>query len=271
MVEHGVEHGRARGRAGAGPAGRRVALVTGAGRGIGRAVALRLAQEGCEVVLAGRDRAELEAVAAEVAATGARSAVVPMDVTSEASIRAGVEAASETLAPPLVLVNNAGVASASKFTDLSREEWERVFAVNVTGAFLVTRTCLPAMLAAGWGRIVGIGSTASVQAYPYTAHYTASKHALLGMTRAIAVEVATKGVTANCVCPGYVDTDLTRETIERIVEKTRRPAEEARRTLEAGSPQRRLITPEEVAGAVAWLASDGAFGVNGQAIVVNGG
>jgi len=266
MVEHGVEHAR-------GPAapGRRVALVTGAGRGIGRAVALRLAQEGIEVALTGRERPELEAVAAEVAAAGGRCAVVTMDVTSEASIRAGVEAAAEALAPPLVLVNNAGVASASKLTDLSREEWERVFAVNVTGAFLAVRTCLPAMLAAGWGRIVSIGSTASMQAYPYTAHYTASKHALLGLTRSIALEYAAKGITANCVCPGYVDTDLTRETIERIVEKTGRSAEEARRTLEAGSPQRRLMTPEEVAGAVAWLCRDEAFGVNGQAIVVNGG
>jgi NAD(P)-dependent dehydrogenase (short-subunit alcohol dehydrogenase family) len=269
-----VEHDRTRNDGAAGPAtgpGRRTALVTGAGRGIGRATALRLARDGLDVALAGRDRAELDAVAEAARAAGARAAVVSMDVASEASVRAGVEAAAEALGAPLVVVNNAGVASAAKFGDLSREEWDRTFAVNVTGAFLVTRTCLPAMLAAGWGRVVSIGSTASLQAYPYTAHYTASKHALLGMTRALALEVAAKGVTANCVCPGYVDTDLTRETIERIVEKTGRTAAEARRTLEAASPQRRLMTPDEVAGAVSWLCRDEAHGVNGQAIVVNGG
>lgn len=265
MVEHGPRG------SGAPAAGRTAALVTGAGRGIGRAVALRLAHEGFDVAVAGRDVGRLEAVAVEVRAAGARAAVVAVDVASEASVRAGVEAATDALGAPLVVVNNAGIASASKFADLSREDWERTFAVNVTGAFLVTRTCLPAMLAAGRGRIVNVGSTASVQGFAYTAHYTASKHALLGMTRALAQEVAAKGVTVNCVCPGYVDTDLTRESLDRIVRTTGRSLDDARRALEASSPQRRLLDPAEVAATVAWLCRAEAHGINGQAIVVNGG
>jgi NAD(P)-dependent dehydrogenase (short-subunit alcohol dehydrogenase family) len=182
-----------------------------------------------------------------------------------------VARATEAVGAPSAVVNNAGVAVSGKFTELTTEDWNRTFDVNVTGAFLVTQACLPAMLAAGRGRVVMIGSTASVQGFPYVAHYVASKHAVLGLARALALEVASKGVTVNCVCPGYVDTELTRRSLENIVRTTGRPMEDARRALESASPQRRLMTPEEVADTVAWLCSDEAGGVNGQAIVVNGG
>lgn len=249
----------------------RAALVTGGGTGIGRACALRLARDGWAVTVAGRDRARLDATVADIRAAGGRAVAVTLDVTDPESVRRGVAEAAAAHGPATVVVNNAGVAASAKFTELTLDEWRRTFDVNVTGAFLVTQACLPAMLAAKHGRVVMIGSTASVQGFPYVAHYVASKHAVLGLARALALEVATKGVTVNCVCPGYVDTELTQRSVETIARTTGRPPEDARRSLEAASPQRRLLTPGEVADTVAWLCTDGAAGVNGQAIVVNGG
>ncbi|MCG3135034.1 MAG: 3-oxoacyl-[acyl-carrier-protein] reductase FabG [Planctomycetes bacterium] len=257
--------------AAAGRNGPCTALVTGASRGIGRAVALRLAGDGFRIAAAARDVDRLEAVVAEIRAAGGSAEAVRMDVADEASVRAGVARAASLLGAPRVVVNNAGVATAVPFADLTAEQWAQTFAVNVTGPFLVTRECLPAMVAAGWGRVVSVGSTASLQGYPRTAHYVASKHALLGMTRALALEVATRGVTVNCVCPGYVDTELTATSIERMAATTGKTREEVRRMIESASPQRRLIAPDEVAAAVAWLCTDAARGVNGQAVAVNGG
>jgi NAD(P)-dependent dehydrogenase (short-subunit alcohol dehydrogenase family) len=255
--------------AGARPS-RRTALVTGASRGIGRAVALALAEAGYDVAVAARDASRLIDVQGEIVARGARAFGVAVEVTDPVSVEAGVLAVTAALAPPTVLVNNAGIASSHRFAEIPPEEWARTLAVNATGPFLLTRACLPAMLAAGWGRIVNVASTAAVQGFPYTAHYTASKHAVLGMTRALALEVAAAGVTANCVCPGFVDTAMTERSIATIVERTGRTREEARRSLEAASAQRRFITPEEVAAAVVYLTTDAARGVNGQAIVLNG-
>ena len=249
----------------------RPALVTGGGSGIGRAVALRLAQGGYAVAVCGRDRAKLDGVAAEIAAAGGRAVAVVLDVTDPVSVRAAVGRVRAAIGDPLVVVNNAGVAASRKFAELTRDDWDATMAVNATGPFLVTQACLPAMLAAGFGRVVNVGSTASVQGFPYVAHYVASKHALLGMTRALALEVATKGVTVNCVCPGYVDTEMTARSIDAIAKTTGRPSSDARRALESMSPQRRLIAPREVADAVLYLCSDAARGVNGQAVVVNGG
>lgn len=248
----------------------RGALVTGASRGIGRAVALRFAADGFAVACAGRDGDALAAVVAEITAHGGHAAAVAMDVADEASVVAGVARAVAAVGPLLVVVNNAGIATAKRFTDLTAAEWAQTFAVNTTGPFLVTRACLPGMLAAGWGRVVSIGSTASVQGFPQVAHYVASKHALLGMTRALALEVATKGVTVNCVCPGYVDTDLTARSIETMAAATGKPAADVRRMIESASPQRRLMDPAEIAATVAYLCTDAARGVNGQAVVVNG-
>jgi 3-hydroxybutyrate dehydrogenase len=185
-------------------------------------------------------------------------------------VDAAVHAVVAALGPPTILVNNAGMARSKPFRDISFEEWNEILAVNATGAFLVTQACLPAMLERGWGRVINVASTAAVVGYRYTAHYTASKHALLGMTRALALEVATKGVTVNCVCPGFVDTEMTRQSVATIAQATGRSIDESRRLLEAESPQKRLITPEEVAAAVVYLAGDEARGVNGQAVVING-
>jgi NAD(P)-dependent dehydrogenase (short-subunit alcohol dehydrogenase family) len=265
MTEAGGPRNGARGGAA------RVALVTGGGTGIGRAVALRLARDGLDVAVAGRDKAKLDATVAAVAAAGGTAAAVVLDVTDPSSVRAGVADATARLGAPLVLVNDAGVAASKKFADLTVDDWDAAMDVNARGAFLVSQACLPAMLAAGRGRIVNVGSTASVQGFAYVAHYVASKHALLGLTRALALEVASKGVTVNCVCPGYVDTEMTARTIENIAKTTGRTKDDARRSLEAASPQRRLIRPGEVADAVAWLCGDAAAGVNGQAVVVNGG
>jgi len=247
-----------------------VALVTGGSRGIGRAIAVGLAAAGHDVAVGGRDAEALAVTCEAVSAHGVRALAVVLDVTESASVQAGVERVVAELGAPAVLVNNAGVASAAPFLALDEELWNRTFAVNVSGAFLVTRAVLPGMLAAGHGRIVNIGSTAALEGFPYTVHYTASKHALLGMTRALALEVARKGVTVNCVCPGFVDTEMTARSIRKIVETTGRTEEEALKSLESGSPQRRLIQPEEVADAVVYLAGDEARGVNGQALVVNG-
>ncbi|MCE9636050.1 MAG: SDR family oxidoreductase [Planctomycetes bacterium] len=249
----------------------RPALVTGGGSGIGRAVALRLAQDGHTVAVCGRSRAKLDAVAGEIAAAGGHAVAVILDVTDAVSVRAAVGRVRAAIGDPLLVVNNAGIAESRKFADITCDDWDATMAVNVTGPFLVTQACLPAMLAAGFGRVVNVGSTAAVQGFPYVAHYVASKHALLGMTRALALEVASKGVTVNCVCPGYVDTEMTARSIDAIAATTGRPAADARRSLESMSPQRRLISPTEVADAVANLCGEAARGINGQAIVINGG
>jgi 3-hydroxybutyrate dehydrogenase len=249
---------------------RRVALVSGASRGIGRVTAIALAKAGFDVAVVARDQPRLEDVRSQIAIQGVRAFAVQVDVTDHASVVTGVHAVVAALGPPAVVVNNAGMARSRPFTQIAVEEWNEILSVNATGAFFVTQACLPAMLEAGWGRVINVASTAALQGFRYTAHYTASKHALLGMTRALALEVATKGVTVNCVCPGFVDTEMTAHSIENIAQATGRTMEESRRLLEAESPQKRLITPEEVAAAVVYLASDAARGVNGQALVLNG-
>jgi NAD(P)-dependent dehydrogenase (short-subunit alcohol dehydrogenase family) len=248
----------------------RVALVTGASRGIGRAVAETLAASGHHVALCARDAVSLDALADVLAAAGRRVCAVALDVTDPASVATGIERIHAELGPVSVLVNNAGVASSAPIGRLTLEEWRHTFAVNVTGAFLMSQAVLPDMTDAGWGRIVNVASTAALQGFPYTAHYCASKHALLGLSRALALEVARKGVTVNCVCPGFVDTEMTARTIENIVASTGRDAARARASLESASPQHRLIQPSEVAAAVAYLVSDAARGVNGDALVING-
>jgi 3-hydroxybutyrate dehydrogenase len=249
----------------------RVAVVTGAGRGIGAATARALAEAGLDVVLAARTREQVEQQTAELAARGRRVKAVVCDVTSEASVEALCREAAE-LGPVGVLVNNAGAAGSMPLARTSLEDWNRLLAVNATGAFLCTRAFLPGMLERKWGRLVNVASTAGLVGAKYLAAYTAAKHALVGLTRSVAAEVAGTGVTANAVCPGYVDTDMTVETVSRIVAKTGRTRDEALAAALASAGQSRLISADEVAAAVVALAL-GAEGAppNGEALVLDGG
>jgi len=234
-------------------------VVTGGGKGIGKAIVERFAAAGDRVVAVGRDRQALEA--SEAAETRV------CDVTDEEQ----VAALFDRLGAVDVLVNNAGAATSAPLERTTLDDWRAVLDVNATGAFLCTRAVLGGMIARGNGRIVTVASTAARVGARYTAAYTASKHAAVGLMRAVAAEVAGTGVTANAVCPAYVRTEMTSRSVARIVEVTDRSEEEAEAALVASSPLGRLLEPSEVAFAVAFLAAPEAAAINGQALVLDGG
>ena len=258
-------------RAGRGDLAGRGAVVTGGGRGIGAAVARALAARGARVVVASRTMADLERTASGIREAGGEAWPVEVDVAHPAAIDALREVATGRLGTVDVLVTSAGLAWSAPLARQTLEDWERIFAVNVTGTFLATKAFLAGMMERGWGRVVHVASVAGLQGAKYIPAYAASKHAVVGFTRAVAAEAAPRGVTVNAVCPGYVDTGMTEESLRRIVDATGRPEVEARAAILATSPQGRLIEPEEVARAVTWLCEDAARGVNGQAIVIDGG
>lgn len=247
----------------------RHALITGAGTGIGRAIALALAGSGCAVSLAGRRAAPLEAVAAEI---GDQAHALPgFDVCDPASIEIGVASAIARFGDIAVLINCAGEAPSAPLEKTSAEVWNRALSVNLTGAFLTTQAALPSLRRAQHTRIINIASTAGLKGYAYVSAYCAAKHGLVGLTRSLATELAATGITVNAVCPGFTDTPLLDGALETITSKTGRTPDEARASLARANPQGRLVTPDEVADTVVWLASEGASSVTGQAIVVAGG
>ena len=249
----------------------RVAVVTGGGRGIGEAAARALGEAGASLVVAARSSAEIERVAAELELAGHAAIAVVCDVTSQASVVRLKEAAEERFGGVDILVSNAGVATSAPLGRVSLADWERLFAVNATGAFLCAQAFAPAMASRGWGRIVHVASIAGRTAAAYISAYAATKHALVGFTRALAAEYAARGVTVNAVCPGYVDTRMTDESVERITARTGMASEEARERVLAMNPQHRLIEPQEVAFVIATLCDGRARGVNGQTVGIDGG
>lgn len=244
----------------------KTALITGGGRGIGRAIAERLAALGARVVVTGRTQAEIDAVAADLGGLA-----LSMDMADRASVEAGLAALRERAGRVDVLVNNAGAAESAPLERTSDALWDRMMAVNVTSAFALCRALIPEMIEAGFGRVVNLASNAGLTGYAYSTAYCASKHAMIGMTRAIALEIARSNVTINAVCPGWVETRMAEEAIARIAATTGRGQEQARRALEGMSPQRRMVTPAEVAHVVAMLCAEEARSIHGQAIPVDGG
>lgn len=248
----------------------RHALVTGASRGIGLAIARRLLAQGARVTLMGRSASGLEKACNELDA-GDRVGFVTGDISQRADVQAAFDEARQRFGLIGILVNNAGQAASERFDKLDEDGWHQMMAVNLTGTFHCIQAALPDMVSAKWGRIVNVASTAGLQGYAYVSAYCAAKHGVIGLTRSLALEVARKGITVNAVCPGYTETDLVQDAIDNIMNKTGMSADEAKAKLAEGNPQGRLVQPEQVADAVAWLCQIGASAVNGQSIPVDGG
>ncbi|WP_062473283.1 SDR family NAD(P)-dependent oxidoreductase [Variovorax boronicumulans] len=247
----------------------RHALVTGAARGIGAEIARTLAAQGAVLTLLGRDAQALQRVAETLAGSG--HGVVAADVADPQAVQSAFAQARAERGAVTVLVNNAGAAESAPFLKTSVELWQRMLSVNLTGSFLCAQAALPDMFDAGWGRIVNIASTAGQKGYAYVSAYTAAKHGVIGLTRALALEVARKGITVNAVCPGYTDTDILRNSVANVVGKTGRSEADALAEFSSVNPQKRIVQPAEVADAVRWLCGEGAASVTGQSISVSGG
>ncbi len=249
----------------------RTAVITGGGRGIGAAVARMLCEAGASVLVASRTVAQVEQVASGLRAAGHQAFATACDVADPASITALAETAARDLGQVDILINNAGIATSAAVKALTLDDWNRVMTVNATGTFLCTQAFLGGMTARGWGRVVNVASIASRMGAPYIAAYTASKHAVLGFTRVAAAEVAARGVTVNAVCPGYVDTDMTVESVDNLVKRSGISREHALAAILKTANQTRLVTVDEVAFVVTSLCDALAGAVNGQAIVIDGG
>ena len=249
----------------------KIVLVTGGSRGIGRSIARAFAAHGSQVVLTGRTQATLESVAEEIHRLGGKALPLTCDVTHKEQVEALKDKVTSQLGPVQVLINNAGIAPAAGFLEMADNLWEEVLRVNLTGTYYCSKVFLPEMIASRWGRIINIASIVAKVAFSHTSAYTTSKHAVLGLTRALALEMARSGVTVNAICPGYVETDLTLNNAKLMAEKTGKGVEEALKLMKGSSPQQRLIAPAEVAELALMLASKSADGITGQAINIDGG
>ena len=251
----------------------RLAFITGGGRGIGRAIAIAFAREGAAVAVAARTLKQVRAVAKEITEEfGVEGLPLKCDVRNSGSVRDAFDNFRLHFGRgPDIVVNNAGVARSSLFVNTDEQFWVDHLDTNLGGTFRCTHAALPEMIERGWGRIINIASIAGKTGAPYVSAYAASKHGVLGLTRSLALEVATQGITVNAICPGYVDTEMTSRGIENIVAKTGKSARQALKMLEGMSPQNRLVTAEEVAALAVLLASEDGRGINGQAINVDGG
>ncbi len=255
----------------------RHALITGAGSGIGAAVALALAQQGCRLTLAGRSQDKLQQQAEQLRRQVPDAAVVlaPMDITDPHAVQAAVQQAQTQLGPVNILVNNAGQAKSQPFVRTDATLWQQMLDVNLSGTFHVTQAALPGMMDAAAsgtpGRIVNIASTAGLMGYAYVSAYVAAKHGVVGLTKALALEMARKNITVNALCPGYTETEIVQDAVRNIVAKTGQSEDQARQALATRNPQQRLVQPAEVAQSVVWLCAPGSEAINGQAIAIDGG
>lgn len=255
----------------------RHALVTGAGSGIGAAVALALVRAGHRLTLCGRshDTLQTQAETLRSAVPDAALLIAPMDVSDFDSVQAAVEQAQSRFGPVHTLVNNAGQAHSAPFMRTDAALWQQMLDVNLSGTFHVTQAVLPGMQSAAAlgtpGRIVNIASTAGLQGYAYVSAYVAAKHGVVGLTKALALELARKNITVNALCPGYTETDIVQNAVHNIVAKTGQNEAQARQALAASNPQQRLVQPDEVAQSVLWLCAPGSGAINGQAIAIDGG
>jgi NAD(P)-dependent dehydrogenase (short-subunit alcohol dehydrogenase family) len=249
----------------------RAAFITGAGRGIGEAIAIAFARAGMKVALAARTEADVTGVADGIKGGGGMALPLVCDVTKPDEIAIAIKRVQQELGSIDILVNNAGAAASHKFVGHDDALWTRMIDANLNSVYYVSKAVVPQMIEARWGRIINIASVASKVGGKYIAAYTAAKHGVLGLTRALAVELVGYNITVNAICPGYVDTPMTNQSVATMTARTKLSEAEARAFLEQQSPQKRLFTPEEVAHVALMLADENARGITGQAINVDGG
>ncbi|TAH50854.1 MAG: SDR family oxidoreductase [Chloroflexota bacterium] len=250
---------------------KRVAWVTGAGKGIGAVIAREFGKRGIQVAVSARTEKDIENIAQEIRAEGGEAFAVTCDVTQPDAVANAVAQIQAKFGAITILVNNAGVGGSHKFLGHDDALWHKIIATNLDSVYYVTKAVAPLMVAENWGRIVNIASISSKVGSKYTAAYTASKHGVLGLTRALAVEFISNNITVNAICPAYVDTSMTDGTIANMTQRTKMSEADARAYLEKLSPQNRLIIPEEVAHVALMLIDENARGITGQAINVDGG